>query len=66
MNDFKSGLDLFSPENLPILIFSLIVSGTLFVLYILFDRFIIPHLTPENRFVKWWKKHIIDEDPDHL
>jgi hypothetical protein len=26
---------------------------------------IIPHANPKNRFVKWWKKHIIDENPDH-
>ena len=66
MNDFKSGLNPFSSENLPILIFSLSAMGLIYVLFILFDRYVSPRLTPDNRFVKWWKKHIIDEDPDHL
>lgn len=30
------------------------------------ELFIIPHLNPENRFNKWWKKNVIDYDPDHL
>ena len=26
---------------------------------------IIPHLSPDNKFKIWWKKHIIDEMSDH-
>jgi hypothetical protein len=48
-----------------ILIF-LMVMGSLSIIVILIDKYIIPKLNPDNRFVKWWKKHIIDEDPDHL
>jgi hypothetical protein len=66
MNEFKSGLNPLSSENLPILIYSLIVVGVMFVLTMLIEKYIIPRLNPENRFVMWWKKHIIDEDPFHL
>jgi len=66
MKDIKAGLNPLSSENLPILIYSLIIAGVMFVLTMLIERYIIPRLSPENRFVKWWKKHIIDEDPDHL
>lgn len=66
MNDFKSGLNPFSSENLSTLIITLIIMGVIYVLFILFDKYVTPRLTPDNRFVKWWKKHIIDEDPDHL
>ena len=30
------------------------------------DKHIIPTLTPDNKFRKWWTKHIIDEDPYDL
>lgn len=66
MNDFTSGLNPFSSENLPIMIFSLVTVGVVLILTVLCDRYVFPRLTPDNRFVKWWKKHIIDEDPDHL
>lgn len=66
MNDFTSGLNPFSSENLPILIFSAITLVVLFILLFFFDKHIIPKLNPDNRFVKWWKRNIMDEDPDHL
>lgn len=31
----------------------------------LIEQFIIPCIRPNNKFVIWWKKHIIDEDPYH-
>jgi len=65
MKDFKSGLNPFSSENLPILIFSLIIVGVIFVLSILAERYIIPRLSPDNRFVKWWRKHIVGQLPDN-
>jgi hypothetical protein len=35
----------------------------LFIIGGIIDKFYIPTLNPDNRFVKWWRKHIIDEDP---
>ena len=66
MKDFKSGLNPTSPENFSSVVITLIVIGGLIVLTILIDVYVIPRLSPENRFNKWWKRHIVDEDPDHL
>ena len=63
MNDFKSGLNPFSSENLPTF---LIISGVLTILIVIvfsIEKFIIPNLKPENRFDKWWKKHMFNFDP---
>jgi hypothetical protein len=30
------------------------------------DKFIIPTLSPDNKFLKWWEKHFVDEDPYDL
>ena len=35
----------------------------LFIIGGIIDKFYIPTLNPDNRFVKWWRKHIIDDDP---
>ena len=66
MNDFKSGLNPFSSENLPILIYPLVIMGVILILSVLYDKYIFPRLTPDNRFVKWWKNNVVDKDPDHL
>jgi hypothetical protein len=42
------------------------VMGSLSIIMILIDKLIIPHLSPDNKFLKWWKRYIIDEDSDHL
>ena len=44
----------------------LVILGLLCILMIIIDRYIIPHLSPENRFKKWYKRVIVDDDPDHL
>jgi hypothetical protein len=41
----------------------LIISSTLLVIMILVDKFIIPRLNPENKFVKWWEKHMVSINP---
>jgi hypothetical protein len=42
---------------------------TVFVVWVLIlivavslDKYIIPRLSPNNRFAKWWRKHLVDED----
>ena len=66
MKDFKSGLNPFTSENLSTFIITLIIMGSLLIIGVLIQKFLIPRLSPENRFVKWWKNNIVDEDPDHL
>jgi hypothetical protein len=66
MKDIKSGLNPFASENLSTFIITLIIMGSLLIIGILIQKFLIPRLSPENRFVKWWKNNIVDEDPDHL
>jgi hypothetical protein len=36
---------------------------TLFIIGGCIEKFVIPHLNPENKFRKWWKNNIIEEDP---
>jgi hypothetical protein len=66
MKDIKSGLNPFASENLSTLIITLIIMGSLLIIGALIQKFLIPRLSPENRFVKWWKNNIVDEDPFHL
>ena len=40
--------------------------GVILILSVLYDKYIFPRLTPDNRFVKWWKNNVVDKDPDHL
>jgi len=44
----------------------LLILSIVVVLGVCVDRYVIPRLNPENRFVKWWKNNIVDEDPFHL
>ena len=44
----------------------IIVMLSLFIIGACIDLFIIPHLSPDNKFRKWWKKNVIDEDSNHL
>lgn len=66
MKDFKSGFNPLSSENLSTVIITLIVMVSLLIIGVLIQKFLIPRLSPENRFVKWWKNNIVDEDPFHL
>jgi hypothetical protein len=66
MKDIKSGLNPFSFDNLPTFFIVLMVLGLLLIIGALIEKYLIPRLSPENRFVKWWKKWIVDEDPFHL
>ena len=66
MNDIKSGLNPLSPDNLPVVYDTLtvvIVLGTLFIIVLCTDKYIIPRINPDNRFIKWWKRHIVDINP---
>ena len=63
MKDFKTGFNPFSSENLTMFLTVLIISSTLLVIMILVDKFIIPRLNPENKFVKWWEKHMVSINP---
>jgi hypothetical protein len=66
MKDIESGLNPFASENLPVFLYVLIIMGVLLVITFSIEKFIIPRLNPDNRFLKFWKKYIIDEDPFHL
>ena len=63
MNEFKSGLNILSDQNLPILLTIMLVWGILVIIVILLDRYYIPTLNQENKFVVWWKRNVISEDP---
>jgi len=66
MKKYDPSFNPFSDENHPSLMTALIVLsvlGIIYVLAILFDKFIIPRLSPDNIIVKKWRKHIIDINP---
>jgi len=63
MNDFKSGLNPFSSENLTTFLTILGVLTILIVIVYSIEKFLIPRLSPNNRFVKWWTKHIFSVNP---
>jgi hypothetical protein len=63
MPDFKSGFNPFSSENLTMFLYVLVIMGTLLVIVISIEQFLIPNLNPENRFAKWWVKHIFSFNP---
>jgi hypothetical protein len=63
MKDFKSGFNPFSDENISMFLYTFLVLGALLIITILVDKYLIPILNPDNRFVKWWKKHIVDINP---
>ena len=44
----------------------LFILGLLCICVFVIDKYIIPHLSPENRFKKWYKRVIVDDDLDHL
>ena len=43
----------------------LCVMISLFVIGGCIEKYVIPHLNPDNKFKVWWKNNIIDEMPDH-
>ena len=45
-----------------IMLITLPIIGFLLMLMVYVDKHIIPTLNPENRFRKWWTKHIMDVD----
>lgn len=65
MNELKSKLNPLASDNLSTFLIVLVVLGLLVVLTVLIDKYIIPHLTPDNKFKVWWKNNIVDEDPYH-
>jgi len=63
MNDFKSGLNPLSSENLITFLIIFGVLTTLIVIVFSIENFIIPQLNPENKFRKWWERHMISINP---
>ena len=63
MNDFKSGLNPFTSENLPTFLTIFVVLTILIVTVFSIEKFLIPRLSPDNRFAKWWTKHIFSFNP---
>jgi hypothetical protein len=63
MKDFKSGFNPFSSENLTMFLTISVIMGTLLLIVFSVERFIIPRLNPDNRFAKWWTKHMFSVDP---
>jgi hypothetical protein len=63
MNDIESGLNPFASENLPVFLYILIIIGILSIILFSIDKFLIPQLNPDNKFRKWWEKHIISINP---
>ena len=48
-----------------ILLIVLLSLSILLLLMVSVDKFIIPTLNQDSLIRKWWRKHIIDEDPYH-
>ena len=44
-----------------ILFYILCLLAVILYVVILIEQFIVPRLSLNNKFVIWWKKHIIDE-----
>lgn len=43
-----------------------IVILSLFVIGGCIEKFVIPHLNSDNKFKKWWKEWMVDDEPSHL
>jgi uncharacterized membrane protein len=43
----------------------LVILAVLVIGMFLIDIHVIPHLSPDNKFRKWFKTYLIDDDPDH-
>ena len=53
--------------NLYLAITIFLILNTILISAILFiDRKIIPKLNEDSKFLKWWKKNIIDVDEEHI
>ena len=63
MEDFKSGFNPFSSENITTFLIISVIMGTLLILVFVTEKFIIPRLNQESGFVKFWKKHMISVNP---
>jgi hypothetical protein len=48
-----------------LILFYILTTSVLILGMALIEQFIIHRLNPKSKFVIWWKKHIIDEDPYH-
>jgi len=49
-----------------VLLLYLCAMGFIVTSSIIINKHVIPKLNPDNRFVKWWKRNIIDDDPYDL
>ena len=63
MEKYTTELNPLSSDNLTMFLIISIIMGTLLVIMILVDKFIIPRLKPENKFRKFWEDHIIRLNP---
>ena len=63
MEKYTTELNPLSSDNLTMFLIISIIMGTLLILIIVTDNVIIPRLNPENKFRKFWEKHIISLNP---
>ena len=63
MKDFKTGYNPFLPENLTMFLIISIISSIFILTMILIDKLIIPRINPDNKFRKFWEKHIVATNP---
>jgi hypothetical protein len=63
MEKYTTELNPLSSDNLTMFLIISIIMGTLLVIMILVDKFIIPRLNPDNKFRVFWEKHIIRLNP---
>jgi p-aminobenzoyl-glutamate transporter AbgT len=63
MEKYTTELNPLSSDNLTMFLIISIIMGTLLVIMILVDKFIIPRLNPDNKFRKFWEDHIIRLNP---
>ena len=63
MEKYTTELNPLSFDNLTMFLTISVTMGTLIVLVIVTDNVIIPKLNPDNKFRKWWEKHMINFNP---
>ena len=60
MEKYTYELNPLSPDNLTMFLTISVIMGTLLVVVFSIEKFLIPRLNKNSRFVKWWLKNIID------
>ena len=60
MEKYTYELNPLSSDNLTMFLTISVIMGTLLVVVFSIEKFLIPRLNKNSRFVKWWLKNIID------